>query len=77
MSEGIDRERFSCTYANFVQAVRLVRELGVGEWMSKLDIKHEFRLCPVRPEQWNLLCFRWEGKYFVDQTPIRSQVVSI
>ena len=57
VNEGIDQNEFSCTYSNFDEAVSLVRRLGCGAWMAKADIKHAFRLCPVAPSQWHLLCF--------------------
>lgn len=66
INEGIDKEEFSCTYSHFDSAVEIVRQLGRGCYMAKIDIKHAFRLCPVRPDQWPLICFRWEGKYYVD-----------
>ena len=34
--------------------------------MAKMDIKHAFRLCPVRPEDWCLLGMFWNNCYFVD-----------
>ena len=34
--------------------------------MSKLDIKSAFRLCPVRPEDWELLGIHREGHYFIE-----------
>ena len=34
--------------------------------MSKLDIKHAYRLLPVRSDQWHLLVYFWEGHYYVD-----------
>ena len=34
--------------------------------MAKLDVRHAFRLCPVRPDQCHLLGYRWGGWYFVD-----------
>ena len=34
--------------------------------MCKLDIKHAYRLLPVRPDQWHHLCYFWEGNYYVD-----------
>ena len=66
MNEHIDREEFSCTYSSFDDAVRLVQGLGRGAWMAKADIKHAFRLCPVLPSQWYLLCYQWLGQFFVD-----------
>ena len=34
--------------------------------MSKIDIKHAFRLLPVKPSNWKYLGYFWEGCYFVD-----------
>jgi len=34
--------------------------------MAKIDIKHAFRICPVHPDNWPLLGFKWLGKYFFD-----------
>ena len=66
VNEHISREEFSCTYSTFDDAVKMVRTLGRGVFLGKIDIKHAFRLCPVRPEQWPLLCYRWEDQIFVD-----------
>ena len=43
----------------------MVRSLGPGSYMGKLDIQHAFRLCPVRPEDWVHLGYCWFDKYFV------------
>ena len=34
--------------------------------MSKLDIKHAFRLCPVHMKDWHLLGYQWRGRYYFD-----------
>lgn len=34
--------------------------------MCKLDIEHAYRLLPVKPDQYHLLCYYWEGNYYVD-----------
>ena len=34
--------------------------------MAKLDIKHAFRLCPVRLEDRELLGIHWQGQYYID-----------
>ena len=66
VNEGISQEEFRCTYSKFDDAVQLVTYLGVGAYLAKLDIKHAFRLCPVRPDQRPLLCYRWRGLFYVD-----------
>ena len=34
--------------------------------MTKVDIKNAFRLCPVHPEDWPLLGYKFLGKYYFD-----------
>ena len=34
--------------------------------MAKLDIKHAFRLCPVRLEDRELFGIHWQGKFYID-----------
>ena len=34
--------------------------------MAKIDVKHAFRLCPVHPDDWPHLGYKWLGKYFCD-----------
>ena len=62
----IDRKEFSVTYSHFDDAVDIVRELGMGSHMAKIDIKHAFRICPVEKAQWPLLCYTWQDAFFVD-----------
>ena len=53
-------------YSSFDDAVSLVQALGPNVFMAKLDIRHAFRLCPVRPDQWGLLGYCWQGEFYVD-----------
>ena len=66
INEGISKEDFSCDYSHFDDATDLVMKAGKGSLMCKLDIKHAYRLLPVRPDQWHHLCYCWQGKYYVD-----------
>ena len=40
--------------------------VGTASMLAKIDVKHAFRLCPVRKADWPLLCYFWLGAYFVD-----------
>jgi len=53
-------------YSTFDDAVIIVRDIGQGCFMAKIDIKHAFRLCPAHPDDWPLLCYQWLGQYFFD-----------
>ena len=44
----------------------MVRSIGSAAFMAKLDIRHAFRLCPVRPDQWHLLGYSWDGEFYFD-----------
>ena len=66
VNEGISKDDFSVKYSSFDDAVALVLAMGKEAFMAKLDIRHAFRLCPVRPDQWGLLEYCWQGQFFVD-----------
>ena len=66
VNDGISKEEFKCKYSKFDDAVSIVLHLGRGSSLGKIDIKHAFRICPVAPEQWPLLCFEWLGQFFTD-----------
>jgi len=66
VNDGICKEEFLVTYSNFDQAVDMVRDLGPNTFMAKIDIKHAYRNCPVRPQDFYLLGMWWEKQFFVD-----------
>ena len=66
VNDYIPQEKFSVQYSKFDDAVDMIANLGLGALMAKLDIKSAFRLCPVRPEDWELLGIHWEGLYYVE-----------
>ena len=66
INERIDKDEYAVRYSHFDDATALVRELGEGCYMCKVDVKHAFRLLPVHPTEWKLLGYRWNGYFFVD-----------
>ena len=64
-NEDIDRQEFSVTYSKFDDTVDIVGELGAGTHLAKIDIKHAFRICPIKKVQWPLLCYTWQEAFFV------------
>ena len=66
VNDFISKEEFPCQYTPFDEATRLVRQIGPGCLLTKVDIKHAYRLLPVRPDDWPLLVYYWEGQYWVD-----------
>ena len=53
-------------FAKFDDAVELLRSLGPGTLMGKIDIKHAFKICPVWLADIELLGTFWQGLYFVE-----------
>ena len=66
VNDFISKEEFPCKYTPFDEATRLIRVMGKGCYLTKVDIKHAYRLLPVRPDDWPLLVYHWEGQYCVD-----------
>ena len=66
INDYISKEDFICEYSRFDDATDLVMNKGPNALMCKLDIKHAYRILPVQPDQWHLLCYYWENNYYVD-----------
>ena len=66
INEYISKEEFSVKHTHFDEATALVRTAGRSSLLSKVDIRHAFRLLPLRPQDWKLLGYMWEGCYFID-----------
>ena len=66
VNERIDKTEFPTEYTHFDKATDLIRRVGIGCLLTKIDIKHAYRLLPVRKEDWPLLVYQWEGSYYVD-----------
>ena len=62
----IPKDDYTLHYASFDEALTLVARYGQKALMAKLDIKHAFRLCPVRLEDRELLGIHWQGKFYID-----------
>ena len=58
VNEGIDNQSFTVKYCSIDDALDMVHSLGPSAFMAKADIKHAFRLCPVKPAEWHLLGYQ-------------------
>ena len=68
INDGILEDFVHVSYSSLEDAIRLICRCGPSPFLAKLDIKHAYRLVPIRPSQYNLLCFRWKEKFFVDRS---------
>jgi len=57
-----------CHLARFEQAANIVRKLGRGCYLAKIDIKAAYRAVPVRPADWPLLGMTWGNRYYFHST---------
>lgn len=57
-----------CYLARFDDAIAIVRRLGRGCFMAKVDIKAAYRCVPVRPADWPFLGMYWDGTYYFHTT---------
>ena len=67
INDFIDPQLCTVHYSTFDEAIHLIQNLGQGALLAKLDISNAFRLLPVRPEDFNLLGFTLEGKFYIDK----------
>ena len=69
------REFTTVQYETLDRVVELVRSCGRNCLIAKADIKEAFRLIPIRSQDYPLLGFTWQGKYYHDKVlPMGSAV---
>jgi len=51
----------------FGHAARAISKLGLGAWLIKLDVSAAYKQIPVRREDWPLLGFLWDSKYYYER----------
>ena len=67
VNDAIPEEESTVQYATVDQAVDTILQLGRGCVLSKTDVLSAFRIVPIKPEEYHLVGFRWEGKYYYDK----------
>jgi Reverse transcriptase (RNA-dependent DNA polymerase) len=64
VNDGIPDSEGHIRYEAFDQAVAAVASSGRGTLLAKLDLKEAFHHIPVRPTDWPLLGFAWQGSFY-------------
>lgn len=67
VNDFISEDFVSVSYGSLVDAIKLIGECGPSPFLAKLDIKHAFRLIPIDPSQYHVLCTKWRDKFFIDR----------
>ena len=57
-------------YSTLSDAIKLVIEVGKGAYMAKTDIEKAFRILPLQPEQYHLVCYKWNNLYYHDKAMV-------
>jgi hypothetical protein len=57
----------SLDISSFGHAARAVRALGKGCFLIKLDVEAAYKQIPVRPEDWHLLGFEFDGQLYYER----------
>ena len=67
VNDGIPSEPCSLKYASVDDAVSIVKALGKGSLLVKIDLKDAYRMIPVHPDDYHLLGVTWAGQTYVDR----------
>ena len=67
VNDGIPSDLCSLKYASVDDAVTMVKTLGRGTMLVKIDLKEAYHLIPVHPDDYHLLGVTWQGHTYVDQ----------
>ena len=66
VNDGIDDALASVRYSNFDNAVAIIKNLGQGALLGKLDVKSAFRLLRIYPGDFSLLGIKLGESYYID-----------
>lgn len=67
VNDGIAPDEYSLHYVTLDDAIALILKHGPGAYLSKVDVKSAFRICPVRRQDWPLLGIHWQGQFYFDR----------
>lgn len=67
VNDFIDPHICSVQYTSFDEAVFLLQDLGPNCKLFKMDLKNAFRLLPVNKKDFELLGFKFNGKYYIEK----------
>ena len=68
VNHGIPEDQCSLRYASTDVALRLIRSLGAGCQLLKMNLKDAYRVVPIHLDDQYLLGISWEGGVFVNRS---------
>ena len=66
VNDAIPVDNCHTQYASVLDAAKLIRRLGAGTLLAKVDLQHAYRIVPVHPDDHHLLGLRWGGYVYID-----------
>jgi hypothetical protein len=66
VNDGIADSEAAISYDMFNRAADDLVRSGPGSQMIKLDLEQGFRHIPIRPSDWPLLGYWWEGSFYYE-----------
>ena len=67
INDFIPKVDYTLHYVTVDSAISIIKTLGWGAWLSKVDIESTFRIIPLHPRLWHLLRMSWNGKFYFDK----------
>ena len=68
INDGISTYLCTVQYQTIDDAIKLVKHYGKSSLLSKTDIENSFRLVPISKQDYDLLGFSIDGKFYYDKT---------
>ena len=66
VNDAISVDRFHLHYTSVLEAAALIRHLGKGTLLAKIDLHQAYRMVPVHADDHPLLGIQWQNSTFVD-----------
>ena len=60
----IDKNECSMSYVKIDDAIKIILRCGKNSQLCKFDISDAFKICPYKPSQWPLFCFKYDSFYY-------------
>lgn len=64
INDLISKESASLSYVTIDNAIAIIKQLGQGAKMCKVDITDAFKQIPLHPNYWPFFGFRWDGECY-------------
>ena len=64
LNELINKEDFSLSYVTIDSAIKIIKALGKGAWLTKRDIKDALKLVPIKSSLYPFHGVKWNNKYY-------------